>query len=118
MISLTAASCQVKLILLLLLQGERVWLWEDEQYLPSAVSSCSGGVVVFATDYGQVRPDAARSEGRSLELHILYFLCPTVLGYWCSSVARRRPEVHTLKKTELYLHVVSSCDKPVSCDHD
>ncbi|XP_040924063.1 LOW QUALITY PROTEIN: unconventional myosin-X [Betta splendens] len=36
------------------LQGERVWLWEDEQYLPGSVSSCSGGVVVFATDYGQV----------------------------------------------------------------
>uniref|UniRef100_A0A3B5ANI8 Myosin X n=1 Tax=Stegastes partitus TaxID=144197 RepID=A0A3B5ANI8_9TELE len=36
------------------LQGERVWLREDEQYLPSTVSSCSGGVVVFATDYGQV----------------------------------------------------------------
>ncbi|KAE8290503.1 Unconventional myosin-X Unconventional myosin-10 [Larimichthys crocea] len=35
------------------LQGDRVWLWEDEQYLPSTVSSCSGGVVVFATDYGQ-----------------------------------------------------------------
>lgn len=35
-------------------QGDRVWLWEDEQYLPAAVSSCSGGVVVFATDYGQV----------------------------------------------------------------
>uniref|UniRef100_A0A7N6ADS1 Myosin X n=1 Tax=Anabas testudineus TaxID=64144 RepID=A0A7N6ADS1_ANATE len=34
--------------------GDRVWLWEDEQYLPSTVSSCSGGVVVFATDYGQV----------------------------------------------------------------
>uniref|UniRef100_A0A7N6BR56 Myosin X n=1 Tax=Anabas testudineus TaxID=64144 RepID=A0A7N6BR56_ANATE len=36
------------------IQGDRVWLWEDEQYLPSTVSSCSGGVVVFATDYGQV----------------------------------------------------------------
>uniref|UniRef100_A0AAQ6IBT4 Myosin X n=1 Tax=Anabas testudineus TaxID=64144 RepID=A0AAQ6IBT4_ANATE len=35
-------------------EGDRVWLWEDEQYLPSTVSSCSGGVVVFATDYGQV----------------------------------------------------------------
>ncbi|XP_061776699.1 unconventional myosin-X isoform X1 [Nerophis ophidion] len=35
-------------------EGERVWLHEDEQYLPSIVSSCSGGVVVFATDYGQV----------------------------------------------------------------
>ncbi|XP_075878359.1 unconventional myosin-X [Nelusetta ayraudi] len=35
-------------------EGERVWLWEEEQYLPSTVSSCSGGVVAFATDYGQV----------------------------------------------------------------
>ncbi|XP_029929557.1 unconventional myosin-X [Myripristis murdjan] len=35
-------------------EGARVWLREDEQYLPSTVSSCSGGVVVFATDYGQV----------------------------------------------------------------
>ncbi|XP_030259158.1 unconventional myosin-X [Sparus aurata] len=35
-------------------EGDRVWLREDEQYLPSTVSSCSGGVVVFATDYGQV----------------------------------------------------------------
>uniref|UniRef100_A0A8C3G4G8 Myosin X n=1 Tax=Cyclopterus lumpus TaxID=8103 RepID=A0A8C3G4G8_CYCLU len=34
--------------------GDRVWLREDEQYLPSTVSSCSGGVVAFATDYGQV----------------------------------------------------------------
>ncbi|KAM7379810.1 hypothetical protein PAMP_005332 [Pampus punctatissimus] len=33
--------------------GDRVWLREDEQYLPSTVSSCSGGVVVFVTDYGQ-----------------------------------------------------------------
>uniref|UniRef100_A0AAV2JSU9 Myosin motor domain-containing protein n=1 Tax=Knipowitschia caucasica TaxID=637954 RepID=A0AAV2JSU9_KNICA len=39
---------------LLGLQGERVWLREDEQYLPSTVSSCAGGVVVFSTDYGQV----------------------------------------------------------------
>ncbi|CDQ66044.1 unnamed protein product [Oncorhynchus mykiss] len=36
--------------------GARVWLREEEQYLPSTVSSCSGGVVVFATEYGQVRP--------------------------------------------------------------
>ncbi|XP_068196146.1 unconventional myosin-X [Antennarius striatus] len=35
-------------------EGDRVWLWEDEQYLPSTVSSCSGGVVIFTTDYGQV----------------------------------------------------------------
>uniref|UniRef100_A0A8C9VX02 Myosin X n=1 Tax=Scleropages formosus TaxID=113540 RepID=A0A8C9VX02_SCLFO len=34
--------------------GARVWLREDEQYMPSTVSSCSGGVVVFTTDYGQV----------------------------------------------------------------
>ncbi|KAK7945366.1 hypothetical protein WMY93_001094 [Mugilogobius chulae] len=33
--------------------GERVWLREDEQNLPSTVSSCAGGVVVFSTDYGQ-----------------------------------------------------------------
>uniref|UniRef100_A0A8D0D5I1 Myosin X n=1 Tax=Sander lucioperca TaxID=283035 RepID=A0A8D0D5I1_SANLU len=37
-----------------MLGGDRVWLREDEQYLPSTVSSCSGGVVAFATDYGQV----------------------------------------------------------------
>ncbi|MED6287059.1 Unconventional myosin-X [Characodon lateralis] len=37
-----------------LFQGDRVWLREDEQFLPSTVSSCSGGVVIFATDYGQV----------------------------------------------------------------
>ncbi|XP_029379947.1 unconventional myosin-X [Echeneis naucrates] len=35
-------------------EGDRVWLREDEQFLPSTVSSCAGGVVVFATDYGQV----------------------------------------------------------------
>ncbi|KAL0966723.1 hypothetical protein UPYG_G00299320 [Umbra pygmaea] len=35
-------------------EGTRVWLQEDQQHLPSTVSSCSGGVVVFATDYGQV----------------------------------------------------------------
>lgn len=44
---------------LLPLQGDRVWLREDEQFLPSTVSSCSGGVVVFATDYGQVRTTIA-----------------------------------------------------------
>uniref|UniRef100_A0A8D3C8P1 Myosin X n=1 Tax=Scophthalmus maximus TaxID=52904 RepID=A0A8D3C8P1_SCOMX len=45
-----------KLCLLLRSQNEtkRVWLREDEQFLPSTVSSCSGGVAVFATDYGQV----------------------------------------------------------------
>lgn len=52
----TSATRSVKLIsVCLLLQGDRVWLREDEQYLPSTVSSCSGGVVVFAADYGQVR---------------------------------------------------------------
>ncbi|KAM6954047.1 unconventional myosin-X [Aplochiton taeniatus] len=35
-------------------EGNRVWLREEDQDLPSTVSSCSGGVVVFATDYGQV----------------------------------------------------------------
>ena len=35
-----------------------MWLREEEQYLPGTVSSCSGGVVVFATDYGQVRTAA------------------------------------------------------------
>ncbi|KAM9323222.1 unconventional myosin-X isoform 2-T2 [Pholidichthys leucotaenia] len=35
-------------------EGDRVWLREDEQFLPSTVSSCCGGVVVFVTDYGQV----------------------------------------------------------------
>uniref|UniRef100_A0A8C5GVU2 Myosin X n=1 Tax=Gouania willdenowi TaxID=441366 RepID=A0A8C5GVU2_GOUWI len=35
-------------------KGDRVWLREEEQSLPSTVSSCSGGVVVFVTDYGQV----------------------------------------------------------------
>ncbi|CAJ1072946.1 unconventional myosin-X isoform X2 [Xyrichtys novacula] len=35
-------------------EGDRVWLREDKQYLPSTVSSCAGGVIAFATDYGQV----------------------------------------------------------------
>ncbi|XP_035383783.1 unconventional myosin-X isoform X2 [Electrophorus electricus] len=35
-------------------EGSRVWLWEEDQYWPSTVDSCSGGVVVFRTDYGQV----------------------------------------------------------------
>ncbi|XP_061549912.1 unconventional myosin-X isoform X1 [Phycodurus eques] len=35
-------------------EGERVWLREDNQNLPTTVSSCSGGVVVFTSDYGQV----------------------------------------------------------------
>ncbi|KAG7273321.1 LOW QUALITY PROTEIN: hypothetical protein CRUP_014431, partial [Coryphaenoides rupestris] len=33
--------------------GARVWLKEDDQYLPSTVSTCSGGVVIIVTDYGQ-----------------------------------------------------------------
>ncbi len=32
-----------------------VWLWVEDHYVPSTVDSCSGGVVVFNTDYGQVR---------------------------------------------------------------
>ncbi|KAL7842505.1 hypothetical protein SRHO_G00241940 [Serrasalmus rhombeus] len=35
-------------------EGCRVWLWEGDQCWPSTVDSCSGGVVVFHTDYGQV----------------------------------------------------------------
>uniref|UniRef100_A0A8C5CMG5 Myosin X n=1 Tax=Gadus morhua TaxID=8049 RepID=A0A8C5CMG5_GADMO len=35
-------------------EGARVWLKEDDQYLPSTVSTCSGGVVVIVSDYGQV----------------------------------------------------------------
>lgn len=35
-------------------EGCRVWLWVDDHYVPSTVDSCSGGVVVFNTDYGQV----------------------------------------------------------------
>lgn len=42
------------IFVMFMFQGERVWLREDDQCLPSTVSSCSGGVVVFATDYGQV----------------------------------------------------------------
>ncbi|XP_077368004.1 unconventional myosin-X isoform X2 [Festucalex cinctus] len=34
-------------------EGERVWLREDDQDLPATVSSCSDGVVVIASDYGQ-----------------------------------------------------------------
>ncbi|XP_069047055.1 unconventional myosin-X [Lepisosteus oculatus] len=41
-------------ILLDIIQGARVWLRENDQHLPCTVSSCSGGVVVFTTDYGQV----------------------------------------------------------------
>ncbi|XP_058879086.1 unconventional myosin-X-like isoform X1 [Acipenser ruthenus] len=36
------------------MEGARVWLRENDQYLPSTVSSCAAGVVVLATDYGQV----------------------------------------------------------------
>ncbi|XP_041100399.1 unconventional myosin-X-like [Polyodon spathula] len=35
-------------------EGARVWLRENDQHLPSTVSSCAAGVVVLATDYGQV----------------------------------------------------------------
>lgn len=31
-----------------------MWLWVEDHYVPSTVDSCSGGVVVFNTDYGQV----------------------------------------------------------------
>ncbi|KAK1172136.1 unconventional myosin-X-like [Acipenser oxyrinchus oxyrinchus] len=37
-----------------LTEGARVWLRENDQHLPSTVSSCAAGVVVLATDYGQV----------------------------------------------------------------
>ncbi|XP_077209462.1 unconventional myosin-X isoform X2 [Paroedura picta] len=37
-----------------LAQGARVWLRENGQHYPSTVLSCSEGVVVFRTDYGQV----------------------------------------------------------------
>lgn len=35
-------------------EGARVWLRENDQHLPSTVSSCAAGVVVLTTDYGQV----------------------------------------------------------------
>ncbi|KAG1939559.1 unconventional myosin-X [Pimephales promelas] len=35
-------------------KGCRVWLCVEDHYVPSTVDSCSGGVVVFNTDYGQV----------------------------------------------------------------
>ncbi|XP_077581041.1 unconventional myosin-X [Stigmatopora nigra] len=35
-------------------EGERVWLRQDDQDLPAIVSSCSEGVVVITSDYGQV----------------------------------------------------------------
>uniref|UniRef100_A0A8C2D1B7 Myosin X n=1 Tax=Cyprinus carpio TaxID=7962 RepID=A0A8C2D1B7_CYPCA len=35
-------------------EGCRVWLWVEDHYVPSTVDSCSGGVVVFNTNYGQV----------------------------------------------------------------
>uniref|UniRef100_A0AAR2IY67 Myosin X n=1 Tax=Pygocentrus nattereri TaxID=42514 RepID=A0AAR2IY67_PYGNA len=41
-------------LICLKLKGCRVWLWEGDQCWPSTVDSCSGGVVVFRTDYGQV----------------------------------------------------------------
>lgn len=51
---LSPSAICLTFLIFFLQQGERVWLWEEEQYLPSTVSSCSGGVVAFATDYGQV----------------------------------------------------------------
>ncbi|KAL0628755.1 hypothetical protein AAY473_002079 [Plecturocebus cupreus] len=35
--------------------GTRVWLRENGQHFPSTVNSCAEGVVVFRTDYGQLR---------------------------------------------------------------
>ncbi|XP_067914530.1 unconventional myosin-X [Heterodontus francisci] len=35
-------------------EGTLVWLQENEQHLPTIVSSCAGGVINFTTDYGQV----------------------------------------------------------------
>uniref|UniRef100_A0A9J8D4F7 Myosin X n=1 Tax=Cyprinus carpio carpio TaxID=630221 RepID=A0A9J8D4F7_CYPCA len=32
----------------------QLWLWVEDHYVPSTVDSCSGGVVVFNTNYGQV----------------------------------------------------------------
>lgn len=49
-----------------------MWLQEDEQYLPSTVSTCSGGVVVFATDYGQVRTVCKRANGLKMSTHIFW----------------------------------------------
>lgn len=63
------------LLLLFLRQGERVWLWEDEQYLPSTVSSCSGGVVVFATDYGQVGTPAVKRHTKHLVTSVCVSVC-------------------------------------------
>lgn len=42
-------------LVLFCLQGTRVWLRENGQHFPSTVNSCAEGVVVFRTDYGQVR---------------------------------------------------------------
>jgi hypothetical protein len=42
------------------LQGTRVWLRENGQHFPSTVNSCAEGVVVFRTDYGQVRTSPHR----------------------------------------------------------
>ncbi|XP_076837392.1 unconventional myosin-X [Brachyhypopomus gauderio] len=52
-------------------EGCRVWLWEEDQYWPSTVHSCSGGVVVFRTDYGQVYTykQNALSRQRVYEMH-------------------------------------------------
>ncbi|XP_066511803.1 unconventional myosin-X-like [Hoplias malabaricus] len=52
-------------------EGCRVWLWEGDQYWPSTVDSCSGGAVVFRTDYGQVYTykQNALSRQRVYEMH-------------------------------------------------
>uniref|UniRef100_A0A3B1K1F5 Myosin X n=1 Tax=Astyanax mexicanus TaxID=7994 RepID=A0A3B1K1F5_ASTMX len=52
-------------------EGCRVWLWEGDQYWPSTVDSCSGGVVVFRTDFGQVYTykQNALSRQRVYEMH-------------------------------------------------
>ncbi|XP_062843469.1 unconventional myosin-X [Trichomycterus rosablanca] len=52
-------------------EGSRVWLWEEDQYWPSTVDSCSGGVVVFRTDFGKVYTykQNALSRQRVYEMH-------------------------------------------------
>uniref|UniRef100_A0A4W3IDA8 Myosin X n=1 Tax=Callorhinchus milii TaxID=7868 RepID=A0A4W3IDA8_CALMI len=52
------ALWDITLFLILVLcffpQGTRVWLRENDQYIPSTVSAYGGGVINFTTDYGQV----------------------------------------------------------------
>ncbi|XP_053507195.1 unconventional myosin-X [Ictalurus furcatus] len=52
-------------------EGSRVWLCEEDQYWASTVDSCSGGIVVFRTDYGQVYTykQNALSRQRVYEMH-------------------------------------------------